>query len=508
MSQKTANTANNSPKLKKILTPKVFSITISTLVILLTLVTISFSSLNNKTNSSLAQATTAATANLTIGKVDKGSNFEISVCLQSTSGTMHLIDSSTWFNYDTVALTPNPTIVTAGKFTNLRWGAVSGTKYSLSTVYPGDASYPLPSSLVSTSAPDLVGRVAFNKANNNSTSASITLVTNVFYSTESVTDVVNLNIINLNTDCTILPPPAPIISSSSTAASSTPISSAISSTGVIVSSSSSAPISSTASSTISSTASSISSAISSTSVAQSSSSSAMSSNSPASSLSSSSSANSSSNSSSSNSSSSSLAAKTISFRLENGKPVLNLTLSTDKTTVTNDANDNLNLLATPLLFSDNTPAANYPIQIKVVTPNKSIVIYATKTDANGKLNVGTYHLKLATKTLSFLDNLAAFISLNVEAANSNISVVSGNPSDLNQTGSYTVSLLATSGSSGVTGESNAVGFNVGGVTGLLNTVRSGGIPFVSLVIVLALGLSTTLIYLNKKSKTRKITINI
>ena len=460
---------------------------ISILAILFTLVISSLSS-----NNFQVSANSTTTANLTIGKVDKGSNFEISVCLQSTSGTMHLIDSSIWFNYDTVALTPNPVIVTTGKFTNLRWGAVGGTIYGLSTVYPGDAIYPLPSSIVSTSAPDLVGRVAFNKANNNSTSASITLATNIFYSTESGTDVVNLNIINLNTDCTILPPPAPIISSSSTAASSTPISSAISSTGVIVSSSSSAPISSTVSSTISSTASTISSTISSTSVAQSSSSSAMSSSSPA----------------SDSSSSSSLAAKTISFRLENGKPVLNLTLSTDKTTVTNDANDNLNLLATPLLFSDNTPAANYPIQIKVVTPNKSIVIYATKTDANGKLSIGTYDLKLATKTLSFLDNLAAFISLNVEAANSNISVVSGNPSNLNQTGSYTVSLLATSGSSGVTGESNAVGFNVGGVTGLLNTVRSGGIPFVTLVIVLALGLSTTLIYLNKKSKTRKITINI
>ena len=147
-------------------------------------------------------------ANLIIGTVDKGSNYEISVCLQSTSGSMHLTDSSTWFNFEPKDLTPNPEVISLGKFNNnesfaqIAWNKISDKIWGLDTIYNGSESKPTNDSLVSTTNPELISRVSFTKNTSNASADSITLKENKYFITESGIKELATKIIKTDKDCT------------------------------------------------------------------------------------------------------------------------------------------------------------------------------------------------------------------------------------------------------------------------------------------------------------------
>ena len=159
-------------------------------------------------NESTGKSDSETKANLIIGTVDKGSNYEISVCLQSTSETMHLTDSSTWFNFEPKDLTPNPEAISLGKFNNnesfgqMAWNKISGNIWGLDTIYNGSDSKPSNDSLVPTTKPELISRVSFTKNTSNASADSITLKENKYFTTELRTKELATKIIKTDKDCT------------------------------------------------------------------------------------------------------------------------------------------------------------------------------------------------------------------------------------------------------------------------------------------------------------------
>ena len=204
------------------------------LLFALVLTSFSTSIVNNNLNVQAA----ASSANLIIGMVDKGTNYEVSACLQSTSGVQHLTDSSTWFNYNSAQVTPNPTLVTRGIYNStashapMGWVSVfPNTIYGMSTISTTDVAYS--DSIVPTTGSGLIGRGAFDKIGN-APSTSITLNKGLFYSIEGALDPTTVNVINSNADCTLYG----AMASSSTPSSSAAISSSMMSSSPISSSSS------------------------------------------------------------------------------------------------------------------------------------------------------------------------------------------------------------------------------------------------------------------------------
>ncbi len=162
-----------------------------------------------------AQAAGANTGNLIIGTKDTGSAIELSVCVQATPGPIHLTNLSTWFQYDTTALTPTAgSFLEKGKYNGtdgygqLKWNQVAGSlsgnldKYTMNLAFSGDeVSAGQAGLLMSSATPELIGRVSFAKITGSTASSSITLAKNIFYSTENTTTPIVQTVSNLTGDC-------------------------------------------------------------------------------------------------------------------------------------------------------------------------------------------------------------------------------------------------------------------------------------------------------------------
>jgi hypothetical protein len=196
-------------KIDKILTGVICLATLSMLLFTLTL------NQNWDTLSKSAQAAAPNTAKLIIGTTDNANSVDISVCVQATDGPIHLANVSTWFQFNTSALTPTTgTFVEKGRYNGtdgygqLKWNEVAGSaigglnKYTMSLVYSGDGvSAGQSGLLMSVSSPELLGKVSFAKVAGATASTTVTLVKNIYYSTESPGTAIQQTITNVIGDC-------------------------------------------------------------------------------------------------------------------------------------------------------------------------------------------------------------------------------------------------------------------------------------------------------------------
>jgi hypothetical protein len=166
--------------------------------------------------SKLADASGPNTSNLIIGTSDIGNAVELSVCLQSTPGPIHITNASTWFQFDTSAFTTTAGAITKGQYGNsnngygaLKWqqvaGAQNGTSdmYTMSLAYFGDGITPGLAGLPMSSTPELFGKVTFAKAVGVSNPNPINLFKNIFYSTENISTPIVQTVSYVNGDCTM-----------------------------------------------------------------------------------------------------------------------------------------------------------------------------------------------------------------------------------------------------------------------------------------------------------------
>lgn len=213
---------------------------------------------NNYIYDKSAQAAGPNTSNLIIGTNDTGSAIELSVCVQATPGPVHPTNASVWFQFDTTALTPTSgTFVEKGRYNGtdgygqLKWnqvaGALSGNldKYTMNLAFSGDGiSAGQSGLLMSSSVPELFGKISFAKVTGSTASTAINLNKNVFFSTEVTTTAIAQTVTNVTGDCRGIASPSSLSSSSSSSlslsnVSSSLISSSLSSSSIISSLSSS-----------------------------------------------------------------------------------------------------------------------------------------------------------------------------------------------------------------------------------------------------------------------------
>ena len=193
---------------------KKISIAIFTLMVL-GISMLSVPTLISPQKTKLADASGPNSSNLIIGKTDIGSSVELSVCVQATPGPIHLANASTWFQFDTLSLSPTAnTFIQKGQYGNsnngygaLKWQEVAGTQngslnaYSMSLVYSGDGVTPGLAGLPMATTPELFGKVSFTKVSGSTASSSINLIKNIFYSTENSTAAINQTVSYVNGDC-------------------------------------------------------------------------------------------------------------------------------------------------------------------------------------------------------------------------------------------------------------------------------------------------------------------
>ncbi len=144
------------------------------------------------------------TANLIIGQVDTGTAIELSVCIKTDDTTLHMGNASTWFKYTPSALTPNPTILergvyNSGNYLPLKWNAVGGTTdtWTMPITYSGDGT--VAGSTQISAIPELIGKVKLDKTGSGST--ALTLVKNLYFSTEEGLTPMNQTVTYVTTDC-------------------------------------------------------------------------------------------------------------------------------------------------------------------------------------------------------------------------------------------------------------------------------------------------------------------
>lgn len=211
----------------------------------LAVIALSLTSLSNLVfpqKTKFADASGPNTSNLIIGTTQTANALELSVCVQATPGPLHLANVSTWFRYNTLALTPTAnTFVQKGQYGNsnngygaLKWQQVAGTQngssdtFTMSLVYSGDGVTPGLAGLPMATTPELFGRVSFAKIPMSTASTSLDLVKNVFYSTESPSTAINQTVSYVNGDC--VTSTNVVINSSSSSLLSSNLSSSVSST--------------------------------------------------------------------------------------------------------------------------------------------------------------------------------------------------------------------------------------------------------------------------------------
>jgi hypothetical protein len=204
-------------KTNKILKATLSLVVVSSLIaaLLLTALTNTYfsSTFNNLSSTKNASAAGPNQADLIIGKVDNGTTLELSVCVKATPGAIHLTNISTWFTYDVTKMTPSPNIVQEGRYggnTNgygaLKWQPVTSAplvanqgRWTLRLDYIGDPATPGQNGvLMNATAPELVGKVKFDKISNPSTT---TLDSAKYFSTENLTTEVIFNTVDVAMDC-------------------------------------------------------------------------------------------------------------------------------------------------------------------------------------------------------------------------------------------------------------------------------------------------------------------
>jgi hypothetical protein len=182
----------------------------------------SFTGLNDSQKSKSAGAAGPNTGDLIIGTKDTGNAIELSVCVKATPGPFRLSQVSNWFKFDPSALTPTPsTFLEKGQYGNtavglngyspIKWLEVNGTlntttipnsdTYTMSLAYGGDGVTPnLAGLFMSTTTPELYGKVSFAKIPNSTGSNSITMVKNQFFTIENGVGLTQ-QVINVTGDC-------------------------------------------------------------------------------------------------------------------------------------------------------------------------------------------------------------------------------------------------------------------------------------------------------------------
>jgi hypothetical protein len=194
------------------------------------------------------------TSNLIIGTTDNGTTIDVSVCLQATPGPIHITNSSVWLKFDPTALTTTAGAITKGQYGNsnngygvLKWQQVPGNltansdQYSMSLFYAGDNVTPGINGLSMSTTPELFGKVTFTKVAG-STSPLVQLTKNVFFSTENFNLAIVQTVSNVTGDCTGVAATTSSSSSSSVSSSSSTLSSSSSSTSNSSSSNSSSSV--------------------------------------------------------------------------------------------------------------------------------------------------------------------------------------------------------------------------------------------------------------------------
>lgn len=154
------------------------------------------------------------TSNLIIGTTDNGTTIDVSVCLQATPGPIHITNSSVWLKFDPTALTTTTGAITKGQYGNsnngygaLKWQEVSGTLtpisdvYTISLVYSGDGVTPGQSGLLMSTTPELFGKISFTKVAGSTSSTTVQLTKNLFYSTENPNTTIVQTVSNVTGDC-------------------------------------------------------------------------------------------------------------------------------------------------------------------------------------------------------------------------------------------------------------------------------------------------------------------
>jgi hypothetical protein len=142
-----------------------------------------------------------------IGQVDTGSNIEVSICVKTDpTNVIHISDATNLLVYTPATLTPSPTILAAGNYGGvpptaaasyapLTWKNALGAtdKYSLDITYTGGTG-----ALLSTTTPELVGKVQFAKTGTGTITPSII----EYFSLETTAAPMAANVINYTGACT------------------------------------------------------------------------------------------------------------------------------------------------------------------------------------------------------------------------------------------------------------------------------------------------------------------
>ncbi len=206
-----------------------------------------FGNSNNLEKLKTATAAGANTGDLVIGTKDTGNAIELSVCVKATPGPFRLSQVSNWFKFDPSVLTPTPsTFLEKGQYGNtatglngytpIKWQEVAGTlntastpnsnTFTMSLAYSGDPLTPGSAGLfMSTTTPELFGKVSFAKVANAAGSSAITMVKNQFYTIENNIPLIQ-QVINVSGDCRS----GSVVTTSSSNALASSVSSAASST--------------------------------------------------------------------------------------------------------------------------------------------------------------------------------------------------------------------------------------------------------------------------------------
>ena len=405
-------------------------------------------------------ATDGSSADLIIGKKDVGQAIELSVCLKSTGNTIRLTDVSTWFNFQNNQLKPSKTILEAGnilknngysplKFEQVEPAPTQGqTKetWTMRVDFVGDGKTSgLMGNPISNTNPILLGKVKFDKIDNQS--GSITLNKALYYTVEQESTPLELNTKYTNQDCRNTD--GVKYNDSDNANPKDPC--------VPVENTNNCQNASSNTSTVKPNSTAVTG------------NSLQSVNNP-------------------NSNNTNL---TYGLRTDDSKTFLGAKLVVSESNISR--NGLTTLIFDNLKLKNGQVAANVPVDIRITTPNKKTILLATKTDTNGKLN-----LQLSP-TKTGMSNLFGLI---VEA--SELKVIEGTLKDLNDmAGSYTARAEIKEPSGNIY-NSNSVTWNVSNQ--FMGLTRNAGIQLSVAVILVGVGILVgTIIYIRAKAKQSKTT---
>jgi hypothetical protein len=203
---------------------KLLKISFASLIIFqLIILTLTGNGLTNNLNPALSQnkvsnAQATPAADLIIGTVDTGTQIEMSVCIKATAGTFHLTNVSHWVQFNNTALTPVPssTFIEKGAYGGsngygpLKWQQLLPApvlpdpleSWTLRLDFLGDGVTPGQQGVVvQSTAPELYGKVKFNKIPNSTASKNLSLTSNRYLTFENSSAPLAQTVYNVGLDC-------------------------------------------------------------------------------------------------------------------------------------------------------------------------------------------------------------------------------------------------------------------------------------------------------------------